>query len=98
MNEKLVALKICNNLPKTWAGIKGVFSAESNMNTNTWGHSKYYTEYFNSRNDIGGFDKALVARKVVDKIMSLSDSDQKELIKLFGKLIANIWQQEPIWS
>lgn len=86
-------------LPSSWADIQKDPSDNGITDTDKWGLSKYYKEYFSRReSDIGRFDKVFVARKAVDKIIALTDVEQKDLVKPFEKLIGKIWSQEPRWT
>lgn len=96
--EQLVSLGICKDLPKNWTDIEREFSKEGNKVTTKWGHSKYYEEYFKKHEkEFGDFGKVLVSKKLADKLVSLNENEQIEIIKPFEKLIKTIWQQEPSW-
>lgn len=96
--KELPHLDIHKKLPKTWSEVEKDPTERGITKTDKWGHSKYYKEYFSYRDDdTGGFDKVLVSQKVTDKIITLSGSEQKEIIKPFEKLITKIWEKEPCW-
>lgn len=84
-----------DKFPKTWDIIKNEFKDDD---TKSWGHSKFYSEYFKRYEDnLGGYNKVIVAQKVV---MNMIDMDKKELnrkTKNFKKILDKIWSADPIW-
>ena len=96
--KELPHLDIYKKLPKTWSEVEKDPTDRGITKTDKWGHSKYYTEYFCGRDDeIGGFDKVLVSQKITEKIITLNEIEQKEIVKPFEKLITKIWEKEPSW-
>jgi len=99
--KELKSLGIHSKLPTSWADIEKDAPTNTDIDTNKWGHSKYYEEYFKKRKDskdsIGNFAKVLVSQKIITTIMSSDEVEQKRIIKLFDKLIKRIWEQEPSW-
>jgi len=95
--QELPSLDVYDKLPQTWSEVKEDPSKRGITDIKKWGRSKYYSEYFNSREKIGGFDKVLVSRKIAYKLMSLNEKEQKDIIEPFDQLLNKIWEQDPSW-
>jgi len=95
--QELPCLDVYDKLPQKWSEVKEDPSKRDITDTKKWGRSKYYSEYFNSREEMGGFDKVLVSKKIGYNLMFLNENEQKTIIKPFVQLLNKIWQQEPSW-
>ena len=91
-----------DELPESWEEVKKHVdkAREENPRSSTSiGHSKYYSLYFEDhKENIGGFNKVLVADQIVNFLMESDYSDILKHTDTISKLLTELWNKHIKWK